>query len=117
MYRIIMGCTEIMKLITKEVEQRLEKYPLYSQDGKGFDSEVVVKFFYGPATWYVTEGEKQDDGSWLFFGYVTGLAFDEWGYFTSSELESVSEIAVTGVERDLWYKGGKTLSEMRSGGH
>ena len=29
-----------MKLLTKE----LEKYPLYSQDGKGLDAEIIAKF-------------------------------------------------------------------------
>ena len=29
-----------MKLITKEIEKKIEKYPLYSQDGKG-DNAVL----------------------------------------------------------------------------
>lgn len=89
----------------------MKKYPLYSQDGQGFNAEVAVKFFYGPATWYITEGDKREDGSWLLFGYVTGLAEDEWGYINSSELESLGLI-----ERDLHYNGGKTVQEMLRGG-
>lgn len=60
-----------MKLMTKELEDKFAKYPLYSQEGKGFDAEVVVKYFnpYGRGTWLITEGEKQPDGDWLLFGY------------------------------------------------
>ena len=34
-----------MKLLTKELEKKFEKYPLYSQDGKGLDAEVIAKFY------------------------------------------------------------------------
>ena len=30
-----------MKLLTKELEKKLEKHPLYSQDGKGKDAEAA----------------------------------------------------------------------------
>ena len=42
-----------MKLLTKEIESRLETRPYGSQDGKCFDAEVVVKFLYptGAGTW------------------------------------------------------------------
>lgn len=41
-----------MKLITKEIIKLFEKYPIGSQDGKGGDATVIVKFFYpaGAAT-------------------------------------------------------------------
>ena len=53
-----------MKLMTKELEKKFEKYPLYSQEGKCDDAEVVVAYFNpcGAGTWLITEGEKQDDG-------------------------------------------------------
>lgn len=61
-----------MKLLTKELEKKFEKYPLYSQDGKGLDAEVIAKFYnpYGHGTWLITEGDKQEDGDYLMFGYV-----------------------------------------------
>lgn len=34
-----------MKLITKEIKKRLEKYPLYSQDGKKEEAICQAKFF------------------------------------------------------------------------
>ena len=89
-----------MNLMTKELEEKFKKYPLYSQDGKGKDAEIVVKYFnsYGRGTWLITEGEQQEDGDWLFFGYCHIFCW-EWGYVTLSELESVGYI-----ERDLCLK-------------
>ena len=60
-----------MELMTKELENKFEKYPLYSQDGKIEEAKVIAKYFNpcGAGTWLITEGEKQSDGDWLFFGY------------------------------------------------
>ena len=94
-----------MKLMTKELENRLAKYPLYSQDGKGKDETMVIaKFFFpvGNWTWYVTEGNKTENGDWEFYGYVVG-DFPEFGYFTLSELESVNVRGLM-VERDMYFK-------------
>ncbi len=48
------------KLITKEIGRKFLKVSLYSQDGKGGNSEVIVKFFnpFGAGTLYITEGNK-----------------------------------------------------------
>lgn len=94
-----------MKLLTKAIEDKLAKFPLYSQDGLP-EKEVVVKFFnpMGAGRWFVTEGEKQDDGDWLFFGLVE-LQEKEWGYFTLSQLQSVKLPFGMGIERDRNYKG------------
>ena len=95
-----------MMLITKELEKKFEKYPIGSQDGKGTEADVVVKYFNpcGAGTWLITEGEKQEDGDWLFFG-LTYLYEWEWGYTLLSELESV-RVNVLGyklpLERDLY---------------
>lgn len=58
-----------MKLFTKEVERKFQKHPFGSQEDKGFDAEVLVKFFnpYGAGTWLITEAEKQEDGDWMLF--------------------------------------------------
>ena len=44
-----------MKLLTKEIKNKLPA--LYSQEGKGLDAMVIVKFFnpQGIGTWYATE--------------------------------------------------------------
>lgn len=106
-----------MQLMTKEIEKAFAKYPLYSQDGLGSNAKVVVKYFGGQATWLITEGEKQDDGDWMFFGYVTlgfpddfqrGKLLWEWGYVTLSQLQEIRFRPFgLGVERDLSVKPGK----------
>lgn len=94
-----------MKLMTKEIEQKFEKYPLYSQEGKELNEAVVVVKFFNPCgvgTWLITEGEKQEDGDWLFFGYLHGFVGEwEWGYVTLSELQNLRLPYGLGIERDL----------------
>ncbi len=49
-----------MKLLTKEIISKFEKHPFHSQEEKGFDAEVLVKYFnpMGAGTWLVTEVER-----------------------------------------------------------
>ena len=98
-----------MKLITKDIEKKLAKFPLYSTDGQK-EKEVIVKFFnpYGGGRWYVCEGEKQENGDWLFFGLVE-LIEKEWGYFTLSQLQSIKTPFGLGIERDKGFKGTLTI--------
>lgn len=95
-----------MKLLTKDLEATLERYPLYSQDGKGGKAKVLAKFFL-PATawtWYVLEGARIDldedaaeaygttaGPSWEFFGITINDQHPagEYGYFTLAELEGI----------------------------
>lgn len=97
-----------MKLMTKELEKAFENYPLYSQDGKGMDADVVVKYFNpcGRGTWLITEGEKQDDGNWMFFGYCHIFEW-EWGYVMLSELENVRLPFGLSIEREMYNTGEK----------
>lgn len=89
-----------MKLLTEELRKEFEKYPLYSQDGKGVNAVVVCKFFLGSWTLYALEFDGQD----TFFGLVVGLE-TEYGYFSLPELASVR------VERDMYFKP-CTLAEL-----
>jgi len=93
-----------MQLITKEIEKRLAEKPLYSTDGQN-KKEVICKFFNpcGAGTWYVFEGEKQEDGNWLFFGLVD-LMEKELGYFSLDELKSVKLPFGATIERDLHFE-------------
>lgn len=107
-----------MKLLTKEIREKLPK--LYSQEGKGRDAVAHVKFFcpWNHWTWYTTEGEPihDEDGSEIdfrFFGHVTG-DFDEFGYFHLSELESIRGPFGLGIERDLHWRP-RTLNEIAGG--
>lgn len=94
-----------MKLLTAEIVKRLEAHPFHSQDGKGENAEVLVKFFGGAAwSWLVTEGEQQEDGDWLFFGKVTSDGEEwEWGYFALSELREIRfPPFYLPIERDMY---------------
>lgn len=95
-------------LMTKELEKKFEEYPLYSQEGKFENSEVVVKYFNpcGAGTWLITEGEKQEDGDWLLYGYCHLFEW-EWGYVMLSELEDVHLPFGLKIERELYVTGGK----------
>ncbi len=94
-----------MKLITKQIENRLAKYPLYSQDGKGLKAKIICKFFNpcGAGTWYVLEAEKLPNGDYRFFGIVD-LFEREYGYFLLSQLKSVRNRFGLGIERDMYFK-------------
>ena len=95
-----------MKLITKEIEDKLTKSPIGSTDARGKDAKVIVKYFnpVGAGTWLITEGEKQEDGDLLLFGYCHIFEW-EWGYVMLSELENVNLPFGLKIERDLYSKG------------
>lgn len=99
-----------MKLLTKANEAAIPA--LYSQE-KNKDPKAVVKFFtpWSNWTWYVLEG-KQENGDWLFFGYVVGQD-KELGYFTLSELQSVTGPFGLKIERDMYFSP-KLLSEIKT---
>mgnify|MGYP006295558755 CR=1 FL=1 len=100
-----------MKLMTKEIEKKLEKAPLRSQDEKGFDAPVVVKYFNptGSGTWLITEGERLENGDWLLFGYCH-IQVWEWGTVLLSELQNLKLPYGLGIERDLYSEG--TVQEL-----
>lgn len=105
-----------MKLWTKEIEQKAKKYPIGSQDGKGENAEILVKYFnpYGAGTWLITEAEKQDDGDYLLFGYCHIFEW-EWGYVMLSEIQN-TKVNVFGcmlpLERDLYVKENTTIRDL-----
>ena len=107
-----------MKLITKQIERKLEKTPLYSTDGVELvDKNILVKFFtpWGCGSWFVFEAERQDDGDWRFFGYVEsplGSDCNEMGYFTMSQLTELRGPMGLTIERDLY--GPKKMTEVLS---
>lgn len=91
-----------MKLITKQIENQLAKYPIYSQDSKGDEAVAVCKFFLQGYTWYVLEANKNGN-DYEFFGIVDG-EYKEYGYFTLSELQSLRGRWGLTVERDMYFK-------------
>ena len=102
-----------MELLTKEIIERFKKYPLYSQDGKGEDSVVLVKYFNpcGAGTWLITEAEQQEDGDWLLFGYCHIFEW-EWGYVLLSELQNLKLPFGLTIERDLYIPNGAKVKDL-----
>jgi hypothetical protein len=88
-----------MKLLTLADRKRLP--PLGSQEAKGMDAVVQVKFFTPDSnwTWYATEFDGDD----TFFGLVKGFE-SELGYFSLSELQSARGPMGLPVERDKFFK-------------
>lgn len=85
-------------LLTQELRSKLPR--LYATESVPAEDKVLlVKFFtpYSNWTWYACEFDGED----TFFGYVAGI-YPEWGYFSLSELESLTGPGgMPGVERDM----------------
>ena len=91
-----------MKLLTKEIISKFESHPIGSQDGKGLEAEVLVKYFNpcGAGTWLITEAEREGD-DWRLFGYCCIYEW-EWGYLMLSELASLRLPFGFTIERDIY---------------
>lgn len=102
-----------MNLLTDEIKELFKQYPLYSQDGKGLDSVVLVKYFNpcGAGTWLITETEEQEDGDWLLFGYCHIFCW-EWGYVMLSELQNLKLPFGLTIERDLYIPKDTKVKEL-----
>lgn len=101
-----------MRLLTDKQKANIAtKYPIKSQDSKERNAICVAKFFLGSWTWYILEGEIENDGDFLMFGIVINGMGDEYGYVSFNELEKI-EIKVKTpfgilplkVERDIYMK-------------
>ena len=102
-----------MKLLTKKLEAKIPALYSFDEEATVQDDGTITpprtfvcKFFnpMGAGTWYVMEGEKQEDGDWRFYGYVE-LLEKEWGYFMLSDLESVNYHGLgVGIERDIHFE-------------
>lgn len=67
------------------------------------DPVVAAKLFAlgSAATWWLTE---YDPAERIAFGYVTGLAFDEWGSVSIDELEALMLGPIPRVEFDVNFR-------------
>ena len=86
--------------MTPRLEEALEGYPLYSQDGKGKEAVCSAIFALG----FILEGEKEGNDT-ILFGIVVGLTEDEYGYISLNELSE--------VELDLTAQGLGKLQVMQ----
>lgn len=100
-----------MKLLTKEIISKFENHPFGSQEEKGFDAKVLVKYFNpcGRGTWLITEAEREGE-DWRLFGFCHLFEW-EWGYLMLSELQELKLPFALGIERDL-YATGKTVRDF-----
>ena len=76
------------RLQTPQLEEALNGFPLYSQDGKGKDAVCRAIFAIGSACWYILEGEREGDDT-IMFGIVIGSLEDEYGYVSFKELSEI----------------------------
>lgn len=95
-----------MKLITKEIEERLNKYPYRSQEKTPLmEQKVICKFFNpcGVGTWIILEKvEECEDGDIILWG-LGELGFGyELGMVSLRELESIKLPFGLTIERDLY---------------
>jgi len=94
-------------LLTSEITKKFSKYPLYSQDGKGKEAKVIVKYFTpdAQATWLITEGNVTGNDVEMF-GYCTLNGFEwEWGYVMLSQIKKIRGRFGLPVERDRYFSG------------
>ena len=97
-----------MKLLTKALADKLPA--IYSQENNS-DPVAQVRFFSIASQWEWFAVEF--DGTDLFFGLVKGFE-NELGYFSLSELESVTAMGgkLPLIERDTSFKP-TPLSQLR----
>lgn len=86
-------------LISKKLELRFKE--VGSQENSN-DPIIIAKLFnpVGSGTWFLTE---YNETTKIAFGYVTGLAHDEWGYVCIQELEAIELPYGLFIERDLFF--------------
>lgn len=88
-----------MKLLTQNI---LNSFQAIGRQEDSDDPIIICKFFnpVGSQSWYFTE---YDPAERIFFGYVTGMAEDEWGYTSLDELENLRLPMGLKIERDLYF--------------
>ena len=97
-------------IVTKEIERKMDKTPLYSQDGKGDAAKVLFKVFnpYGGQSWYILEAGPVVDGDRELFVLSVANGEAEYGYMMLSDLTE-TRVNVWGYrmpfERDRWFNG------------
>lgn len=99
------------KVFTADQLAKLEKLPLYLQDGKKGETMVIVKFFLGSYTWYIMEIDMSTGEA---FGVTVNEYGAELGYVNIPELaklttrckvvgEGLDGTIPVGVERDSMF--------------
>ena len=101
-----------MKLSKADFKEKLARFPLGSQAGKGFDAVCIAHFFIAAAHWFVSEMETEGDDI-IMFGYADlnlGPGCAEFGYMSLNEMLSL-QTPFGGVGYDS-NEAGKTIREL-----
>ncbi|MDE6779305.1 MAG: DUF2958 domain-containing protein [Alistipes sp.] len=98
-----------MQLLTEELISKFEAHPFHSQEEKGFEAQVLVKYFnpMGAGTWLITEAEREGD-DWRLFGYCHLFEW-EWGYVMLSDFQEIRLPLGLTIERDLYLSEQATV--------
>jgi hypothetical protein len=100
---------EIGRTIRQWKEKIATMPATYDQDGKGDDAIVHLHYFRGGSDWFITERDKDGNGTEQAFGFCLlngDLEMAELGYV------SIDELTQNGVELDLYWTP-KTLGEIK----
>ena len=114
------------QLMPKKESTELPALYTNQEVGEG-EAKFMVKYFNpcGAQTWYISEGEpitdedgapqlcpKTLDQDWMFYGYVDGFDYPEWGYVTLGQLVDMrcSPFNMP-IERDIHFSP-TTLKEI-----
>ena len=65
---------------------------------------LLLPDFFNPSgagTWFLTEFYPEDQ---IFYCYVTGLGYDEWGYTSLIEMKALKLPFGLGIERDICFE-------------
>ena len=105
------------RLITPELTEVLDSYPLYSQDAKKKDAVCLALFSLGNIRWYIMEGQ-QEGNDFTLYGIVAGLHETEYGYLSANEMASITYdasqygLGTLQIEQDKDFKP-CTLAEIK----
>lgn len=95
-----------MIILTEEIEKKIPR--IYTPDeviAKRIENiDIIIRFFcpQNGWEWFVTEGEKDDTGEWIFLGYVK-TNFKEWKSFSLRDLENFESKTGFQVIRDPYF--------------
>ena len=105
------------RLITPELTEVLDSYPLYSQDAKKKDAVCLALFSLGNIRWYIMEGQ-QEGNDFTLYGIVAGLHETEYGYLSANEMAGITYdasqygLGTLQIEQDKDFKP-YTLAEIK----
>lgn len=96
--------------LINDLYDRIANMPVtYGQDGLGDQAIVYLHYFSGSIDSYITEKDKEGEGTEQAFGYQDLGYGGELGYI------SIAELVSNNMELDLYWKP-KTLGAVKNGG-